>query len=299
MNPTALSKSEPLLAPHRDHSRRLQENRYVYAVLSRRSRGISIGINLNPDTVCNFDCVYCQVDRRSPPAVREVDEAVLLAELEATLELVESGELYHDPRFTSVPETLRRLNDIAFSGDGEPTSYPRFAELVRAVAAIKRTRKLDEVKLVLITNATLLHRSGVQQGLTILDANQGEIWAKLDAGSEAYYHTIERTKVPFGRVLTNLQAAARVRPIVIQGLFLTLAGQGPDAAEIDAYCQRLREIVAAGGTISCVQVYTVARDPAEASVGPLSPAELGRIGKAVHDRLGLAVDIIGGDPTGG
>ncbi|MGC8641253.1 MAG: radical SAM protein [Isosphaeraceae bacterium] len=299
MNRPALARSEPDLPAHRDHSRRLQDNRFVYAVLSRRSRGISIGINLNPDTVCNFDCVYCQVDRRTPPLVREVDEPVLLAELEETLELVQSGELYHDPRFAGVPRALRRLNDIAFSGDGEPTSFPRFAEIMREVAAVKRRRKLDQVKLILITNATLFHRPGVREGLAILDANQGEIWAKLDAGTEAYYHTIERTKVPFERVLTNLRDAARGRPIVIQSLFMTLDGKGPDEAEIDAYRLRLGEILAAGGAISCVQIYTVARTPAEPSVGPLSRAELDRIGLAVRDRLGLAVDVIPGGTSDG
>ena len=39
-----------------DHRRDLGENRYVYAVVSRRAGGLSIGVNLNPDKVCNFDC---------------------------------------------------------------------------------------------------------------------------------------------------------------------------------------------------------------------------------------------------
>ena len=38
------------------HSRNWQTNRYVYPVISRRSKGLSIGVNLNPDKVCNFDC---------------------------------------------------------------------------------------------------------------------------------------------------------------------------------------------------------------------------------------------------
>ncbi len=48
------------------HSRSWQSNRYVYPVISRRSKGLSIGVNLNPDKVCNFDCVYCCVDRTHP-----------------------------------------------------------------------------------------------------------------------------------------------------------------------------------------------------------------------------------------
>ena len=277
--------------PHRDHSRRFDQNLYVYPVLSRRSRGISVGINLNPDKVCNFDCVYCQVDRRTTSQVTDVDEEQLLRELEETLELVLSGRLYLDQRFASVPDPLRRLNDIAFSGDGEPTTYPGFASIVRDVAAFKKRRRLDGVKLVLITNATMLHRPHVREALATLDASNGEIWAKLDAGTEAYYRTIDRTKIPLKRVLANILAAAQARPVVIQSLLLCLNGQGPSELEVEAYCRRLGEIVAAGGQIARVQLYTVARTPAVAEVGPLPNEELERLGEIIRRRVGITVDI--------
>ncbi len=276
---------------HRDHSRRFDQNLYVYPVLSRRSRGFSVGINLNPDQVCNFDCVYCQVDRRTTSQVTDVDEKQLLQELEETLELVLSGRLYLDQRFASVPDPLRRLNDIAFSGDGEPTTYPGFASIVRDVAACKKRRRLDGVKLVLITNATMLHRPHVREALATLDASNGEIWAKLDAGTEAYYRTIDRTKIPLKRVLANILAAARARPVVIQSLLLCLNGQGPSELEVEAYCRRLGEIVAAGGQIATVQLYTVARTPAVAEVGPLPNEELERLGEIIRRRVGITVDI--------
>src|SRR5437660_9313353 len=69
------------LALFTQHSRHWRENRYVYPVISRRSKGLSIGVNLNPDTVCNFDCVYCCVDRTATPMVREVDLDLLAEEL--------------------------------------------------------------------------------------------------------------------------------------------------------------------------------------------------------------------------
>src|SRR6516165_11573305 len=87
------------LAVHRDHRRDFPDCRYVYAVVSRRSKGVSIGVNLNPDKVCNFDCVYCQVDRKTAPVVRTVDEARLLDELDDMLELVSSGRLFEHERF--------------------------------------------------------------------------------------------------------------------------------------------------------------------------------------------------------
>ncbi len=275
---------------HRDHRRNFADNLYVYAVVSRRSKGVSIGVNLNPDKVCNFDCVYCQVDRKTPPAVRDVDEARLLEELDEMLELVTTGRLFEHERFRQTPPALRRLNDIAFSGDGEPTTYPRFREIVRAAADLKRRRGLDDVKLVLITNATMFHRPAVREALALLDENNGEIWAKLEAGTEAYYRQIDRTSIPLQRVLDNITEAARVRPVVIQALFLRLHGEAPPAAELDAFCDRLNDIRKAGGQIKLVQVYTVAREPAEAFVDALSAAEVDAIVRMVQNRTGLPAE---------
>src|SRR5205823_6551939 len=123
---------------HTRHPRRFESNRFVYPVLSRRSGGISVGVNLNPDKVCNFDCIYCQVDRTRQSETRFVETEQLLAELDGTLELVTSGRLFESEGFANIPAALRRLNDIAFSGDGEPTTYQNFDELVSACAEVKR-----------------------------------------------------------------------------------------------------------------------------------------------------------------
>ena len=278
------------LPVHRDHSRSFADNLYVYPVVSRRSRGVSLGVNLNPDKLCNFDCVYCQVDRTVPPAVRTVDETRLLAELDALLDLVVTGDLFEHERFRDTPPALRRLNDIAFSGDGEPTSYPRFLEVVRAVTELRDRRGLTGVKLVLITNATLFHRPRVRDALAEIDRAGGEIWAKLEAGTEAYYHAIERTTVPFRRVLDNITDAARVRPLVIQAMFPRLHDQPPSPEECAAFCDRLNNILHAGGRLRLVQVYTVARAPAESFVTPLSRDEVDALAALVRDRTGLPVE---------
>jgi len=270
-----------------DHARSFAANRFVYPVISRRSGGVSIGINLNPDKVCNFDCVYCQVDRVQRSQTRFVDIAQLLAELEGMLSLVTSGELFRDERFSKTPPALRRLNDIAFSGDGEPTTYRNFDEIIAACAAEKRRCGLDIVKMVLITNASMFHRPAVERGLAILDANQGEIWAKLEAGTDEYYRLVERTTIPFRQILDNITAAARVRPLVIQALFMQIHGEPPQLAELEAFADRLNEITAAGGRLKLVQIYTVARQPAESFVAPLADAEVDAIVELVRHRTGL------------
>lgn len=275
---------------HTLHSRIYEANRFVYPVLSRRSKGISIGVNLNPDKVCNFDCIYCQVDRRSESETKFVELDQLLAELEYMLELVTSGQLYLSPPFSEAPLELRRLNDIAFSGDGEPTTYRNFDEIIRRCAELKAARGLDPVKMVLITNASMFHRPVVQAGLAILDQNQGEIWGKLDAGTADYYHLIDRTKIPFQQILDNLLLAAKTRPIVIQSLFMSVNGEPPSEQEIEQYVERLKEIVAGGGQIKLVQVYTVARRPTESYVKSLSDQAVDSIAQKVREFAGLPAE---------
>jgi wyosine [tRNA(Phe)-imidazoG37] synthetase (radical SAM superfamily) len=271
------------------HPRSWHENHYVYPVVSRRARGLSIGINLNPDKACNFDCVYCCVDRMVPSTLRTVDLDVLRAELDHMLGHALSGRIWSEPPFDATPEALRRLNDIAFSGDGEPTSYPRFTDACRLVADLLARHEARAVKTILITNATLLDRPAIRQALRVLDEHNGEVWAKLEAGTDAYYRRIERTSVPLQLVLDNIRSAGLERPIVIQSLFMQLDGAGPDQAEIDAYLQRLGELVRSGCRIRLVQVYTVARRTAEVSVTPLDDARLERIAVQVQS-LGIPAE---------
>ena len=276
-----------VLPLHTQHQRRFEENRFVYPVLSRRSGGISVGVNLNPDKVCNFDCIYCQVDRTTQSETRFVGTDQLLAELEETLSLVVSGEIFDQETFRETPLQLRRLNDLAFSGDGEPTTYKNFDEIIAACALLKSRLGLDAVKMVLITNASMLHRPHIQRGLEILDQNNGEIWAKLEAGTEEYFKLIDRTSIPFRQILDNVTAAARVRPLVIQSLFMRVSGEAPSPQELDAFCDRLNEILAAGGRLKLVQVYTVARKPTESYVTPLADSQVDAIVALVERRTGI------------
>jgi len=273
----------------KQHSRSWRDGRYVYPVISRRSRGLSIGVNLNPDTSCNFDCVYCCVDRTNLRPAPPVDLAVLGRELDEMLAAVADGSLFRVAPFADIPDSLKRLNDVAFSGDGEPTASPVFPEACAMAAEALARRGLATVKLVLITNATLLHRPKVAETLKVFDRANGELWLKLDAGTEAYYHLIERTRVPLRRVLENIGDAGRSRAVVIQSMFLRYRGAPPPAEEIEAYAARLRELRDGGCRIKGVHLYTVARRTAEAGVGPLVDAELDAIAERLRP-LGLNVE---------
>jgi len=282
----------PLISLFQSHARSFEDNRFVYAVVSRRSGGVSIGVNLNPDKYCNFDCVYCQVDRTVPGArvLRNLDLPQLRDELNEMVELATGGGLFEGTRFSVTPPEHRRLKDIALSGDGEPTVSPVFGDVVRLCADVRAAHGLDDVKLVLITNATMLQHPRVVKALEVFDANHGEIWGKLDAGTEDYYQRVDRTKVKLAEVMENLIVTARKRPIVIQSLFMRLDGEGPPREEQDAYCDRLCEIIAAGGQVKHVQVHTIARTPAESFATPLEDAEVDALAEFVKCRTGLAIE---------
>src|SRR5262245_55055283 len=63
-------------------------NRFVYTVISSRARGLSVGVNMNPDKHCNFDCVYCEVNRAERATESRLDVPTMIVELERTLELI-------------------------------------------------------------------------------------------------------------------------------------------------------------------------------------------------------------------
>lgn len=271
------------------HPRTWRDNLYVYPVISRRSGGLSIGINLNPDTACNFDCIYCQVDRTVTPRVRDVEPAALRHELTELLRLAMTGDLFAEPEFADVPPPLRAVRDVAFSGDGEPTTCRVFAECVDIAAAELRAARLDSVPIVVITDACYLTRPEVVRGLELIDRHGGEIWAKLDAGTEDYYRLINRPNYPLAHVVDQIVAAARIRPVVIQSIFMRVRGEPPSPAELRAYVDRLKEIVDRGGRIKYVQVYTVARRPAETFVAPLHNDEVDAIVEMVR-AVGLSAE---------
>lgn len=283
-------KSTPLEVAYQRHERGWRDFLFCYPVVSRRSGGLSIGVNLNPDKACNFDCIYCQVDRSTPGLVKKVDLGDLRSELDRLLDLARSGDLYAEAPFDAIRPDQRRIRDIAFSGDGEPTTCPQFEEAVRIAAEARRARGLVDTKLVLITDACYLTKPNVRAGLIIFDQNNGEIWAKLDAGTQEYYELVNRPNYPLAHVLANITDAARVRPVVIQSLWMKVHGEPPPPTEISAYCDRLNEILAAGGRLKLIQLYTIARRTMEPYATPLSDTQLDSIARTVRARVKAPVE---------
>lgn len=266
-------------------------NRFVYIVLSARARGLSVGINLNPDKFCDFDCIYCEVDRQQSAREDGLDTDVMAVELEHTLQLAASGELLERPTFRNLPPDLLKLKHVALSGDGEPTLSTQFQTAIREAVHVRALGKFPFFKLVLITNGSGLDRDEVQEGLELL-TKQDEIWIKLDGGTQAYLDRINRSKgVRLEKTLANILLVARKRPVVIQSLFPSLNNEPPPAEEIEQFALRLRELREQEAQISLVQIYSATRPIQNKGCGHLPLKTLSRIAQSVRFVAGLKAEV--------
>jgi wyosine [tRNA(Phe)-imidazoG37] synthetase (radical SAM superfamily) len=279
-------------------SRRFFDNRFVYAVVSQRSRGLSIGINLSPDQFCTFDCIYCEVRRNGGSHNGGMDLKALASELRKMLALSVEGRVHELPGYQNVPQELLLLKSVALSGDGEPTLCPTFHEAVQVVVHLRAQGEFPFFKIILITNASGLHLPQVQLGLQLFTA-QDEIWAKLDAGTQSYMDRINRPKpstvncpnVSLQLVLDNILKLGRQRPVIIQSLFAMVDGEEPPSDEIEQYVQRLKELKQAGANISLVQVYSAHRPSIRAICSHLPLKTLSRIAQRVRESTGLKAEV--------
>ncbi len=271
--------------------RNFLDNRFAYAVISQRAHGLSIGVNLNPDKQCNFDCFYCEVNHGEIPRDRQIDVKVMSAELQNLLSLVYENKLREVAWFRHLPPELLKLKAVALSGDGEPTLCPKFGEVVREVVHIRSQGKFPFFKIVLITNTAGLGLPETRLGLHLL-TTQDEIWVKLDAGTQDYMNQVNRSDISLRKVLANILMIGRERPVVIQSLFPLISGQEPPAEEIEQYVQRLQELKAGGAQISMVQIYSAHRPPHRGDLcGHLPLKSLSYIARRVREITGLKAEV--------
>ncbi|MDA1031746.1 MAG: radical SAM protein [Proteobacteria bacterium] len=272
-----------------DHNRFQEGFEYVYPVVSRRAGGLSLGINLNTNNACNWRCIYCQVPdliRGAPPPV---DLDALEEELSVFLSQILSGSYLED----QVPKGQRRLNDIAFSGNGEPTSAPNFADAVKTIHGVRLRANVPEaVKTVLITNGSLMHQHKVMKGVRDLAGINGEVWFKIDRATVEGAQLINDTKINKPRIMSNLEASAKACPTWIQTCLFKLDGLHPADSDLDAYVQLIGEAVAKGIPFKGILLYGLARkshQPESARLSKLDDGWLNAFAYRLRD-LGVTVN---------
>ncbi len=272
-----------------NHDRDLEGYKYVYPVISRRAGGLSVGINLNTNNACNWRCIYCQVPnlvRGAPPPVSLPD---LNFELKSFLQKVLVGNYLRE----EVPEGMRRLNDIAFSGNGEPTSSPNFSDVVELLAQTRSDLPVDaSVKTVLITNGSLIHQKDVQLGIAQLKTITGEVWFKVDSVTKEGVARINDSPFSLSKTSSNLETAASLCDTWIQTCVFDFDGLPPSEHEQNSYLKFLRD-VALNAEVRGVLLYGVARksyQPEAPRISRLDLSWLESFSKKILE-LGLAVKI--------
>lgn len=240
-----------------DHSRDSAGLTYVYPVISRRSGGLSIGINLNPNNACNWRCIYCQVPDLIRGTSPEIDLQQLQNELDEFLNDVIHGDFYD--RY-EVAEDLRIINDIAISGNGESTTSAEFDQVVELIGqSINRFGLQDKIKLVLITNGSLVHKEVVQSGLSKIRSINGEVWFKLDSATDAGLKNINNAGISIDRVKENLKIVSALCPTWLQTCVFKLDGELPSRNECECYLQFLSSLKKDNIKVNGVLLYGLAR----------------------------------------
>ncbi|MDE1981088.1 MAG: radical SAM protein [Betaproteobacteria bacterium] len=273
-----------------NHNRDILGLTYVYPVVSRRAAGVSLGINLNTNHACNWACVYCQVPNLKRGAAPATDLEKLRSELDLMLSEVLEGRFME----AYVSEGLRRLNDIAFSGNGEPTSADYFEEAVAiAIEALRHRSLTGKVKLVVITNGSFALQPDVQRAFRAMADAGGEIWFKADRGRAQDILRINQVNLGPELLLKRLAATAEACPTWIQTCMTAWDGAVPDEAEKSAYLNLLQLALKRGIPIRGVLLYSLARpshQPEAARIAAVPPDWLEALGNRIR-ALGLEVKV--------
>jgi histidinol dehydrogenase len=251
------------IGPEDNHRLDREAGALIYPVYSRRSKGLSVGINLFPDQkVCSFDCPYCEV-------------FPFRTDIRFSLEAMERG-LRAIANRVPTPE----VRDLSFSGNGEPTLSPDFPRALELAFRL-RDQLFPAASLVLITNGSTLLEAGIFELLRSAATGQEhnasapgprpmgglDIWLKVDAGTEEWYRKIDRSSVPFGPLMEAFHRFASLAPLTIQTMLCAIDGEVPGPQEAQAWQDRVLDLVAAGAApttlVRRVHVYGKARPAPE------------------------------------
>lgn len=252
-----------------DHNRDVSGLTYIYPVVSRRAGGVSIGINLNINNACNWRCLYCQVPNLTRGAPPPINLELLENELRNFLQSIVHGDFMQ--RY--VAEGDRKLQDIAFSGNGEPTSAKEFPEVLNIVEKLLNEFDLlnpanaHPIKVRLITNGSLMDKPHVLESMKHLARINGEVWFKADAGTSEGAAKINDVNINIPSVINRIKACAEACPTFVQTCMVAIDDIAPIEEEVAAYIALLSEVKE---TIQGVHLYGLARPSMQAEAPRLS-----------------------------
>jgi wyosine [tRNA(Phe)-imidazoG37] synthetase (radical SAM superfamily) len=235
---------------------------YIYGPVASRRLGSSLGVDLVPRKVCDYDCVYCQLGATTRKTTRReayVPSEAVLAQLKDRLKRV-SGVDY-----------------VTIAGSGEPTLH---AELERIVDGIKRMTSLP---LAIITNGSLLGDADVAAACVKADL----LVPSLDAADEEAFQAVNRPCAGLSlQGVVEGMVSFRER---FQGeMWLeVMVVRGVNSSE--EHASRLGELIDRIAP-ERIQLSTVVRPPSEVNVQAVGDSELAGLAAVV----GRGAEAVGG-----
>ena len=226
----------------------------LYGPVNSRRYGKSLGINLMPHKykLCSFNCVYCHfgwTDKRVMDVGEYTDDMPAFDDVVGEVEQAAKSSL--------------EFGLMTFSGNGEPTLYPRFAELVDAVVAI-RDRHRPEAKVALLSNSTCLSKDDVRASIAKIDLPI----LKLDAGTVKGFRAINRpaTDIDFDTVVEHLRS---IDHLYIQTVLVDGYPSNTSPEDLAAYFEKIKQIQPVE-----VHLYSIDRPVPETRLALVPPERL-------------------------
>ena len=263
------------ITPVTNHRER-EKGVIIYPVYSRRSEGLSIGINLFTDKKsCAFDCPYCEVFPFSGGAEFSLEQ------MEDDLRAAAA-----DAHKQNIP-----IKDFCFSGNGEPTLSPVFGGALKLAENI-RLELSPSSQLVIITNGTGLSQPRVFSLLKEAAQNPAvDIWLKVDAGTADWYQKMNRPggnlrftdsaairALSFDKHIEKIKEFTSCSIVTIQTMLCAINEEPPPQKEALSWENFVLELAAnaadnkAGG-IRKIQIYGKARAAPEDPLASVLPDE--------------------------
>ena len=224
-----------------------KERSLVYGPVPSRRLGISLGVDLIPNKVCTFDCLYCQVGKTTRP---DDTRRNFGAAPEQVVEQVAAA-------LARCPQT----EVITLAGSGEPTLYLGLEALIQGL------RRITELPLVLLTNGSLLWDPEVRRAASLLD----RVYPSLDAADDETFQRINRPapgEISLERLLSGLRSFCQDFQGRCRLELMLLLGVNDSPESLSAMASLAR-----GLKIEGVDLNTVVRPPAH-QARALTPAQM-------------------------
>ncbi len=234
--------------------------KYIYGPIKSRRLGLSLGVSLSANKVCDLDCIYCQwgsVGKTVFNRAEYVPADKIILELKYWLQ--------------QHPQTAKKLEFITLSGLGEPTLNTCIGAL------IKQIKEITGLKIAVITNSTLLGEPEVRKGLLKADL----IVPSLDAVDPEVFKQIDRPH-PVIRLESMIDGLIALRKefsgqIWLEIMFILGVNDRPE------HIAQLLKIIPLINP-DRIQLNSPVRSTAEKNVLPVETARLEQIKKLFGDK---------------